>query len=78
MRKRTTPVHVAGGILAGYSLWLNAAVGLAMVVSFGAFEFWQEHKVSDTGALDFLEFVIGLFIGAGIGCATTVIIMLLV
>jgi len=74
MRKRTTPVHIAGGILAGYSLWLNAAVGLALVVSFGAFEFWQEHKVSDTGALDFLEFVIGLFIGAGIGCVATVII----
>jgi len=67
MRKPTTPVHVAGGILAGYSLWINAAVGLALIVSFGTFEFWQESKTRDTGALDFLEFIIGLFIGAGAG-----------
>jgi len=70
VRKPTTPIHVAGGILAGLCLWLNAAVGLALVVSFGAFEFWQEHKTSDSGAKDFLEFVIGLFIGAGIGLIT--------
>ena len=70
MRKPTTPIHVAGGILAGYSIWLNAAVGLALIVSFGTFEFWQEHKTRDSGALDFLEFVIGLFIGAGIGLIT--------
>ena len=67
MRKRTTPIHVVGGMLAGLCLWLNAAVGLALVVSFGAFEFWQEHKSQDTGALDFLEFIIGLFIGTGTG-----------
>lgn len=67
MRKRTTPIHVAGGILAGYSLWLNSAVGLALIASFVTFEAWQEHRLSDTGALDFMEFVIGLFIGAGMG-----------
>jgi len=67
MRKPTTPIHIAGGLLAGYSLWLNAAVGLALIVSFGTFEFWQEHKSQDTGALDFLEFIIGLFIGTGTG-----------
>jgi len=70
MRKRTTPIHVVGGMLAGLCLWKNTAVGLALVVSFGTFEFWQEHKTSDSGAKDFLEFVIGLFIGAGIGLIT--------
>ena len=67
MRKRTTPIHVVGGMLAGLCLWLNAAVGLALVVSFGAFELWQDIKTHDTGALDFLEFIIGLFIGTGTG-----------
>lgn len=67
MRKPTTPIHVAGGVLAGYSLWLNAAVGLALIGSFGIFQAWQDRKTGDTGALDFLEFIIGLFIGATMG-----------
>lgn len=67
MRKRTTVAHIVGGILAGYSLWLNATVGLALIVSFGLFEAWQAHETHGSGALDFMEFVIGLFIGAGMG-----------
>lgn len=70
LRKSTTIAHIAGGLLAGFCLWLNSTVGLALIVSFGIFEIWQERKVSDTGALDFMEFVIGLFIGASIGLIT--------
>ena len=73
MRKPTTLIHIIAGILAGLLLWLKPAAGISLLVAFGAFEAWQEHKIRDSGALDFWEFVLGLFIGAGIGLVIALI-----
>ncbi len=70
MRKRTTPVHIAGGVFVGYILWLNAAVGITLTIAFGVFEAWEK---ANEGVQDFWEFLLGLFIGAGLGLIELII-----
>ena len=70
MRKRTTPVHIAGGVFVGYILWLNPAVGITLILAFGLFEVWEKHE---EGVHDFWEFLLGLFIGAVLGLIQLII-----
>lgn len=70
MRKSTTPVHIAGGVFVGYILWLNPAVGITLTITFGVFEAWEK---GNEGVRDFWEFLLGLFIGAGLGLIELII-----
>jgi len=77
MRKRTTPVHVAAGILTAMLYPYHPGLSWMLVLSFGTFEYWQEKKSKDTGCIDFWEFVLGLFIGATILWLEAEIILIL-
>ena len=66
MRKRTTPVHVAAGLLAALLFPYHPGMSWMLMLGFGWYEWQEQKKIGDTGVKDFWEGLVGLFIGAGI------------
>jgi len=67
LRKPTSFFHYLGGLIIACLFWQGDILyAVSLLVSFGVFEFWQEHKIKDTGALDFLDLLQALFVGGGI------------
>jgi len=64
VRKQTTPLHIIAGIFAACLYNWLAGLAITLVIGFGVYEYWEEHKLHDTGCKDFWEFLFGLFIGA--------------
>jgi len=65
-RKKTTPVHILCGMVTAIACAIYPVLGIVMALSFMLFEYWQERKESDSGCMDFWEFLAGLMIGASL------------
>lgn len=67
LRKPTTPVHIACGVLAALLLcgerWL---LGLMLFAGFALFEYWESRVIGDDGHKDYWEFLAGMFLAGSV------------
>lgn len=66
LRKWTTPIHLACGLLIAALIPYFPAAAALLLVAMGLIEYWQEKNIGDTGLEDFWEIVVATFIGSGI------------
>ena len=63
LRKPTTLVHIAGGVICALLIPRYPQFAITLFVAFGVFEYWQGKKEGDTGYLDFWDMLFGAFLG---------------
>ncbi len=63
MRKPTTPVHVALGVLTALLALQSFGLAVLLFSSFGVYEYWSECHGHEGGYDDFWEALLGLSIG---------------
>ena len=68
MRKPTTPVHIALGVLTAFVALRSFGLALLLFSGFGVYEYWSERHGHERGYDDFWEALLGL----GIACAAMV------
>lgn len=65
MRKPTTPVHIALGVLTALVALRSFGLALLLFGGFGVYEYWSECHGHEEGYDDFWEALLGL----GVACA---------
>jgi len=64
MRKATTPIHIAIGVLAALVARETPALALMLFGGFAVYEYWSERHGHTGGYQDFWEALLGLGIAA--------------
>ena len=67
LRKHTTPVHIAAGVLLALLIAGELRpLGLALFIGFAWFEYWECQRTGDSGHLDYWEVLLGMFLAAAV------------
>lgn len=63
MRKPTTPVHIALGVLTAFVALRSPGLAVLLFSGFGVYEYWSELHGHEGGYDDFWEALLGLSLG---------------